>query len=151
MRDTKLRFASVVRCAVFGTVLLGLLASSVPCTAGQSGDLKLKVRLCVGRDWLSGAEVDVVIYRPGVGEVDSDNGYTDGEGYIDFTFTDLENGDQAKVTVTPEGMPPDEGHIYYWNSGEGRAGWWDLGIQGESICKDSWYDEQNNIILLLYD
>jgi hypothetical protein len=150
MRDTKQRSCSLARGAVICAVLLGLFASAVPCLAGESGVLKLKVRLCDGRGWLSDAEVDVTIYRPGEGEVDSASGYTDGDGYIDFTFTDLENADQARVTVTPEGKPPDDGHIYYWVSG-GRAGWWDLGIQGESTCEDSYYDEGANIILLLYD
>ena len=151
MRDTNLRSFSLIRGAVLGAVLLGLFASAVPCTAGQSGDLKLKVRLCVGTIWVSDAEVDVIIYRSGEGEVDYDNGFTDDVGYIDFTFTDLENADQAWVTVTPKGMSPDDEHTYYWLAGRGRAGWWDLGIQGDSICEDSWYDEEKNIILLLYE
>jgi hypothetical protein len=64
------------------------------------------------RGWLSDAKVDVTIYRPGKGEVDSNSGRTDDVGYVEFTFNDLESADQAKVTVTLRRMSPDDGHIY---------------------------------------
>jgi len=146
MRFTKTR--SVVLGAVLGAMLLCLLVPAVPSLAGDTGVLKLKIRPCASSNWLETAKVDVVIYRPGVGNVDSTTGYTNASGYAEFTFTDLENADQARVTVTPKEMSPDSGHTYYWVSS--RAGLWDLSAQGDSLCQDGWYDEENNIILTLY-
>ena len=148
---------SNIRCvlsvlAVFGLVCTGILSSQTPARSGTEGVLKLKVRTCAGTFWLSNAQVDVSIQRPGVGEVDSDTGWSDGSGYVEFTFSDLEGGDQAHVTVTPEGKDPDTDHTYYWIPPQLRiAGYWDLGIMSESICEDSWYDQENNIILVLYE
>ncbi len=150
MHTTSLWSFSLARYAILILALIALLTSTLPCSAGDTGDLNLKVRHCAGTYWLGGAKVDVVIYRPGAGVVDSDSNTTDKVGYVSFTFTDLENGDEARVTVTPVEMSPDDDHTYYWTSG-GRAGYWDLGIQSDSLCDDGWYDEENNIILLLYD
>lgn len=150
MHTHNLRSFSLARGAILVVALIALLAPTLPCSAGDTGDLKLKVRHCAGTYWLAGAEVDVIIYRPGVGEVDSDSGTTDKVGYVSITFTDLEHGDEARVTVTPKGMSPDDDHTYYWTS-LGKAGLWDIEMAGDSLCEDDWYDEENNIILLKYD
>ena len=85
-------------------VALALLAASTvapPALAGVRGLLKLKVQDCYGSSWLSGASVDVTIYRPGVGTVDSGSGTTNSTGYVEIEFDDLEDGDEAHVIVTP--------------------------------------------------
>lgn len=117
---------------------------------GSSGELKLKVRYCIGTTWVSNGAVDVVIYRPGVGNVDSGSGTTDSGGYVAISFTSLEKDDEARVTITPQNQSPDSNHTYCWAE-EGRSGYWALSIQSDSICSDSYYDQQNNIILALYN
>ena len=119
--------------------------------ADQSGTLKLKVQRCLTVQWISGARVDVIVTRLNVGEIDTATGYTNSDGYVEFTFTNLEGNDEATVTVTPSGERADDSHHYYWNVGTGRnAGWWDLGIQGDTVCSDGWYDQTNDIITCEY-
>jgi hypothetical protein len=150
MQLRSFRFASVLMTGLLTLLLLN--AAVVPtCRAGETGTLKLKVRPCYSTNWLSGAAVDVVIYRPGIGNVDSASESTDSAGYVEFTFYDLSGGDQARVTITPVDLDPDSSHTYYWIPGRGRApGYWDVGVSGMSVCQDGWYDETNNVILCLY-
>ncbi len=150
MQSRSFRFASFLMTGLLTLLLLNTATFST-CSAGETGLLKLKVRPCSSTNWLSGAAVDVVIYRPGVGNVDSASGSTDSAGYVEFTFDDLTSGDQARVTITPVNMNPDTHHTYYWIPGRGRIpGYWDLGVSSMSICQDGWYDETNNVILCLY-
>ena len=58
----------------------------------------------------------------GCGKIDSDSGYTNSVGYIEFTFTGLEDGDQAHVTVTPSGDDPDDSHAHVRVHDDGRDG-----------------------------
>lgn len=144
------RITSILIAGLLASLLLSA-AGVRTCSAGDTGILKLKVRTCYSTNWLSNAAVNVSIYRPGVGEVDSAAGSTNGSGYVEFTFYDLVGADQARVTVTPNGLSPDSGHTYYWIPGRGREpGIFDLGIMGMSVCQDGWYDETNNVILCLY-
>ncbi len=130
-----------------GCVALG----AVPTTAGAStGTLKLVVVDCLGAGLISNARVDVAICRPGLGQVASSTGYTDDTGYVSFTFTVLQNGDEAHVAVTPQGQSIDSGHIYYWHSGLRSEGYWSLSAEAESMCADGWYDERANTIQCLY-
>jgi hypothetical protein len=137
--------------AVVATVLIstGLLigAFSSACLA-DTGVLKLKVRQCVGTNWISGAEVDVSIYRPGVGQVDSATGYTSATGYVQFSFSSLQSGDEAHVTVTPSGHKSDSGHLYVWD--QDIASEFDVSMSTDSLCSDGWYDQSNHIILCVY-
>jgi|GEM_PF-6734770 len=133
-------------------VILGFALSlspftTTPCRA-DTGDLKLKVRGCMGTNWLSNAKVDVVIYRPGTGKVDAATGHTDSSGYVKFTFTSLQSADEAHVTVTPVDKSPDANHRYTWD--QGVAGDFDLAAYGDSLCSDSWYDESNHVIECVY-
>lgn len=119
--------------------------------AGVTGVLKLKVKSCWSVGWLSDARIDVVIWRTGVGQVDSATDYTDNDGYLEIAFDDLEDEDKALVTVTPSGQSPDDDHTYYWILSQGyREGYWDLGTQGDSGCEDGWYSEKENVILCVY-
>jgi hypothetical protein len=146
MRDHSLRLTAVLLCLA---VAIGLFAS--PAWSGDSGTLKLKVRQCLGNNWISGASVEVSIQRSGSGEVDSAKGTTDGSGCVDFTFYDLEDGDEAHVTVTPGGMNPDSSHVYDWVVPDGRAGGnFELAADSDSICDDGWYDMTNRIFLCKY-
>jgi hypothetical protein len=136
------------------TVVLAVIAAVVlvgPAQAGSSGLLKLKVRQCYGSSWMSGASVDVTIYRPGVGNVDSGSGTTDSVGYVEIPFDDLENGDEAHVIVTPSDDSQGSSHTYYWVGPKDRnPGIFDVGIM-DSPCPDGWYDEAANIILCLHN
>ena len=96
--------------------------------------LKLMVTTCAGSA-LDGALVEVEIYRPGSGQIDSDSGYTD-EGYLEFEFTDLEEDDEARVEATPSGMPAST-HTYTWVWDEGQQkGAWELGRDMKGGCDD---------------
>jgi hypothetical protein len=134
----------------FSLVLIGVL--NIALTAGSAqadtGTLKLMVASCQTGEWLSDAQIDVLIYRPGVGQVDSGSGYTNSTGEFDMTFTSLVVGDQARVTVTPKNGSPDSGHVYYWASGSGDqlGGVFDINSIGDSICMDGWYDQGKDII-----
>jgi hypothetical protein len=144
------RFRIGLVLVTMGVALVGLSASR-PARASDTGVLKLKVQWCAGSSWVTYGQVDVVITRPGVGQIDSDSGTTDNSGYVEFTFDSLENGDQAHVTVTPSGHDPDDSHVYYWVHDDDHAEVsWDLGIQGDSSCQDGYYNEKLNIILCLY-
>lgn len=146
MRSHSLRLAVALICLM---VAFGLLAA--PSTAGDTGVLKVKVRQCLGNNWIGGAAVEVSIQRSGSGEVDSAKGTTDGSGYVEFTFYDLEDDDEAHMTVTPDGMDPDAGHVYYWEVPGGRAGGaFELAADTDSICDDCWYDMINRIFLCKY-
>ncbi len=151
MRVRSFRLVSVAICAVLGAVFLCAILGASPCLAGETGVLKLKVCQCLSSLWVSGANVEVSIQRPDVGEVDSAKGTTNSTGYVEFTFNDLEGDDEAHVTVTPIGMSPDGSHIYYWNvSGARTNGYFDLFAQSDSICDDGWYDHTNAIFLCKY-
>jgi hypothetical protein len=141
-----LRFPALV------LVLLGTLLSSNPCGASLTGVLKLKVARCSNGAWLSGAQVDLVVYRPGYGQVTSTGGTTNSNGYVEFTVNGLEEDDEAHVTVTPSGESADDGHNYQWTlESGGMAGFWDLGLQGDSPCEDEWYDEKTRVVLCNYE
>ena len=132
-------------------IVLGLAVSATQTLAGEAGTLKLKVSSCPGSSWLSGATVDVVHYRAGVGVIDKYAGTTDASGYVEIAMEGLEEDDEARVTITPSGMSPDDGHIFYWIPSQYRAiGYWDLGPTGDSLCQDGWYDQSNNTILAQY-
>jgi hypothetical protein len=143
----------MLRLLVLGASLLGFTVTARPSLAADTGDLKLMVARCEGGKWIDNAQVDVIIYRPGVGQVDAATAYTNSSGYVEFTFTDLEIGDEARTTVTPEGESPDSGHTYVWamGSGDSAGGVWDLGITGDSLCSDGWYDQNNGIFECLYE
>ncbi len=118
--------------------------------AGDTGTLKLKVQRCLG-SWISGADIDVTIYRPGTGNVDSGSGTTGVSGYVEIVFDDLELGDQALVTVTPVNEDPDSDHTYYWLDPDSRADLeWSLDALTDDACEDGWYDQSRNVILCLY-
>ena len=118
--------------------------------AGDTGTLRLKVVRCQNSQSISGAQVAVSVTRSGVGVVDSASDSSNSEGFVRFTFTNLENNDEAHVTVTPIGENHDDGHVYHWVSGGGRTvGYWELG-EADDTCADSWYDQTNNIIQCLY-
>ncbi len=126
---------------VLGAFVPGQHSPIAPAWAGETGELKLMVTCCAGSS-LDNAQVEVVIYRGGLGQVDSGSGYTD-NGYIEFEFNDLEADDQARVTVTPSGEA-ESSHVYYWIGGDG-AGEWDLGLNFGG-CPDVWFDKAQNII-----
>lgn len=132
-------------------VVLAAVLIAQPAQAGSSGVLKLKVRQCYGSSWMSGASADVTIYRPGVGNVDFGSGTTNSAGYVEVSFDDLEDGDEAHVLVTPAGDMPSSNHTYYWaNPDDREPGLFDVGILGDDACPDGWYDQINNIILCLH-
>ncbi len=149
---TGIRRITLAAALAAGAALLLDAVSAPACLAGETGTLKLKVRSCMGMIWLSNAEVDVVIYRPGSGQIDSATGYTSSSGYVEFTFDNLQQADQARVTVTPSGGgPADSGHTYYWIASSLLSpGQWDVGPDSDSICQDDWYDEGQNIIECVY-
>ena len=124
-------------CLVLG---LGGLDASVS-WAGEAGVLKLMVTDCFD-DPLDNRAVEVRIVRPGQGEIDADDGYTD-DGYIEFAFSDLEDGDQARVSAGPVGY--DIVHIYLY-VGEGDQGGFDIDDLPNSTCMDAWWNMSENII-----
>ena len=128
-----------------------LIVAASPAIAGDTGVLKLKVKACNSLNWIVDGRVDVEVTRPGGGTIDTATGYTDDDGYVELTLTNLEEKDIAHVTVTPVGQSPDSNHTYYWVVDQGRTpGWWDLGGPAYSLCSDGWYDEGNDIILCMY-
>jgi hypothetical protein len=130
---------------------LGILFANQPGQASLTGVLKLKVARCSNGAWISGAAVDVVVIRPGYGQVTSASGTTGSTGYVEFTFGNLEPDDEAHVTITPSGESSDDGHAYTWTLLAGGAtGFWDLGSQA-FLCADSWYDEKTHTILCNYE
>ncbi len=145
------RAVVVAMCAVLGAAILCSMLDPSPCRAGETGVLKLKVRQCLGSNWISGADVEVSIQRSGSGEVDSAKGTTNSTGYVEFTFYDLEGDDEAHVTVTPSGLSPDGSHLYIWNASQARSeGHFSLTSDSDSICDDEWYDLGNRIFLCKY-
>jgi hypothetical protein len=132
-----------------GIVLLVNPITITSCRA-ETGVLKLKVRGCVGTNWLSNARIDVVIDRPGVGQVDSASGFTNSSGYIEFDFKSLQTSDEAHVTVTPSGQGADSNHVYYWSLDD-LTDEWELGMSSDSLCSDSWYDSTSRIFLCVYN
>jgi hypothetical protein len=139
-----------LRVRTFTMVLLaaGLLGGSplLPgAAAADTGTLKLMVTNCSSVP-CDGGFVEVEIYRAGSGVVATDDGYTD-EGYIEFTFTMLEGGDHARVSVSGCGLS-ERVHTYVWVSDNGdRPAFWDvLTTIPNSPCRDSWWDEEENII-----
>ena len=136
---------------VLGVIVLAASLAATPSWADSTGVLKLKVMRCLGSQWISNAEVDVILYRPGTGQIGSATGYTSSTGYVEFSFTNLQGTDQAHVTVTPSGESPDASHTYEWiQSNDRTAGYWDLGVQGDSQCEDIWFDQKADIIECLY-
>ncbi len=132
--------------AVFsGMALLGTDAA----WAMDAGTLKLMVTDCSGAPY-DGASVSVEIRRAGSGIVATDDGYTE-KGYVEFSFTILEGGDQARVSVEACGTD-DATHVYTWISPNGNApSLWDIESCPNSTCGDTWWDEQENIIQLRCD
>ena len=119
---------------------------ATPVLAGETGVLMLHVLRCSTMSPITGAAVDVVLYRPGVGQIDADAGSTNGQGRVDFTFEDLEPGDQAQVTVTPSGENPDGDHTYYWVVPDDRAaGTWDVSDFEDDQCADARADKDGTI------
>jgi hypothetical protein len=147
MRSKRTVYLAAALLVVVGVLLLIGPAGMAPALGDDNVDLQLKVCTCTGT-WLSNAEVEAVVYRPGVGQIDSDSGYTDGSGNICLQFDGLQHEDEAHVTVTPQGGSPDPDHRYAWdsNDGEGDTAHWDIlpGLQKQ--CPDDWFDEANNII-----
>jgi hypothetical protein len=143
----------MLRLLVLGASLLGFTGMATSSLAADKGVLKLMVARCEGEKWIDNAQVDVILYRPGVGQVDSALGYTNSSGYVEFTFASLEIGDEARTTVTPEGESADSRHTYVWAAGLGdqNDGSWDLGITGDSLCSDGWYDQNNRVFECLYE
>ncbi len=132
-----------------GLLLLTLLASSV--SSAQAGDyLRLTVTDCNGQV-IDGALIEVTLYRLGVGDIDSDSGYTDGSGRAAFYFDDLEAGDEAHVVVTPAGQEPDGDHVYtYKGGGQDDLTAWDLGQQVPNSCSDFWGKQYRYIHCIYY-
>ncbi len=147
----RIRSFRLVVAALCAALLCAALLPS-PSAAGETGVLKLKIRPCASNNWLVGAAVDVSIQRSGYGEVESGKGTTDDAGYVELTFTGLENDDEAHVTVTPQGMSADPNHVYYWVSSRARAeSSFSLQPGSDSLCSDSWYDYANRIFLCKYE
>jgi hypothetical protein len=145
------RTVSLVSILTLTAALLGAPMFSSNSEAASTGTLKLKVWGCRASGWISNAAVGVVIIRPGSGQVDSDSGYTNSTGYVEFTFDSLEDGDEAHVTVTPSGGEADGSHVYHWIGPQGRtAGYWDLDTLIDSLCADDWYDQGAGIFKCAY-
>ena len=138
----------LVLCAVW--IALAMIGSG-PAQATGTSILKLMVLDCFTEDEIDNALVEVVIWRLGEGEIDSDSDYTD-VGYVEFTFSDLEDGDKARVTVTPPRKNPDSSHVYYWVEVEDPPGAdaWDLAGGLDDICEDGWWDKSSGILECLY-
>jgi hypothetical protein len=131
--------------------LLALMIAVMPAHASQTGTLKLKVLRCQTPQWIADARVDVEVRTPGGSTIDTAYGYTNNQGYVEFTFTNLDDKDEAKVTVTPSGEHSDGNHTYYWVAGSDRSpGLWDFDFQLDSLCSDGWYDQSNDIIQCVY-
>jgi hypothetical protein len=153
MRMTVSRVALMLRILVLGGSLLGFTGMATSSLASDKSALKLMVARCDGEKWLENAQVDVIIYRPGVGQIDAATAYTNSSGYVEFSFASLAIGDEARTTVTPDDESPDSGHTYYWTMGPGdeSSGVWDLGVTGDSSCSDGWYDQNNRVFECLYE
>jgi hypothetical protein len=153
MRMNVPRADTMLRLLVLGASLFGLTMTATSSLAAEKGVLKLMVARCEGEKWIDNARVDVIIYRPGVGQIDSATGYTNSSGYVEFTLGGLAIGDEARTTVTPEGESADSRHTYVWTMGPGdeSSGVWDLGITGDSLCSDGWYDQTNRVFECLYE
>lgn len=139
--------AAVVFAAALVTLGLG------PAWAGSPGQLQLRVARCSNGAWVSGAAVDVQIYHPsGGGPVAYGSGTTNGDGYVTINFSDLEDGDEAHVVVTPSGESSDSGHVFYWVDPDDRdAGIFDLGVTTDQSCTDDWFNQSSNIIRCRYN
>ena len=121
-------------------VMLGTLVGPAPAD-DDSGEvaLDLMVTDCLSQT-MGDAWVEVQIYRPGSGIVDSDSGACT-NGAISFRFADLECDDEARVTLTPSTSDsPDEGHVYICISGCGDApSIWTITDQPQ-VCPDGWWN-----------
>jgi hypothetical protein len=133
-----------------GIVLIPLLlVGSAHQAAADTGTLKLKVMRCAGSGWLSGAQIDVSVTRSEI-EIDSATGSTNSSGYVEFTFSGLQTGDAAHVTVTPNGESPDSSHVYIWRYSE-TIGSIVFDVSDSDVsCSDYWYSEEKQILLCLY-
>lgn len=131
-----------------GTWLALAMIASPPALATGTGTLKLMVLDCFTEEAIDNALVEVILWREGQGQIDSDSDYTD-EGYVEFTFTGLEGGEQARVTVTPPQANADGSHVYYWVAPQDPGGW-DLTGELDDICQDGWWDKSNGIFECLY-
>ena len=130
---------------LIGMALMGTEAA----WAQETGTLKLMVTDCSGTPY-DGASVEVEILRAGSGVVAREDGVTE-EGYVEFTFTVLEDEDQARATVDACGSD-DATHVYVWVSQNGNTpSIWDIGDRPNATCTDTWWDEQENIIQLRCD
>jgi hypothetical protein len=119
---------------------LGLIAGVALANEDSEGiDLPLMVTDCVSQP-LDDMLVEVQIYRPGSGVIDSDSGYTD-NGSITFRFAGLECDDEARVTLTPStSEAPDSDHEYTYvgDCGLDDPHQWSI-AQGGQLCPDGWW------------
>ncbi|MBD3335024.1 MAG: hypothetical protein GF355_05870 [Candidatus Eisenbacteria bacterium] len=139
------------RLGIVSAAVAMLIAAGSVSRAADTGTLKLKVSDC-GEAWLDDAKVEIDIVRSGSGTVADTTVYSDSLGYVEVTFTILENEDEAQVTVTPDGSGnSDSGHVYEFVSDGRGGGVFDVEDLLEGACRDYWYDEENNIIQCNYD
>ncbi|MBD3236387.1 MAG: hypothetical protein GF330_06775 [Candidatus Eisenbacteria bacterium] len=136
-------------CGAMLCVLGGLAVPSAYASGAE--DLKLMVLDCFTEEKIDSALVEVVLWRSGQGQIDSDSDYTD-EGYVEFSFDDLEDDDEARVTVTPPDGNADASHTYYWVEGEDpqNPDGWDLAGTLDDLCEDGWWDRRNHVFECLY-
>jgi hypothetical protein len=137
--------ALILTMVLLAASLIGGVPFMTGVAAAETGTLKLMVTNCSGTPY-DGAEVGVEIHRTGGGIVATESGYTD-DGYVEFSFSVLQDGDQAQVTVS-ECRRMERAHGYTWVSNDAdKPGFWDI---GETIprtgCVDGWWDENENII-----
>jgi hypothetical protein len=147
MRSSKTAYLAATLMIGVGILLLIGPIGIAPAQGSETAVLRLKVCTCAG-SWLSGAEVEASIHRPGEGQVDLASGYTDNDGYICLRFDDLVDHDEAHVTVTPAGGSPDPNHRYEWISeeGEGDTPHWDILPDLQRGCSDDWFEGTKKII-----
>lgn len=120
--------------------LLGTLPGPALADEDSQGvDLCLMITDCLGQQ-MDDTLVEVRIYRPGSGVIDSDSGYSD-NGAIAFRFADLACEDEARVTLTPSmSESPDEDHVYIFIGDCGDAPVvWEIGSTPE-VCPDGWWN-----------
>ncbi|MBM3317781.1 MAG: hypothetical protein FJY75_07995 [Candidatus Eisenbacteria bacterium] len=125
--------------ALLCTALIGALPSTALADEDSEGvDLCLMVTDCLSQP-MDQALVEVQIFRPGSGIIDSDNGYTD-DGAICFRFADLECDDEARVSLTPATSDaPDADHIYiYIGDCADAPRNWEIGADPQ-LCPDAWW------------
>ncbi len=117
--------------------------------AAESGRLKLMVVTCPEEEAIDNALIEVTIFRPGIGIVAQTSGSSD-EGYVEFELSNLQELDEARVSVSPAGRTASD-HRYYWmGSGGSRSSEWDLGSEPSAICDDDWFDESEQVIKCMH-